>query len=600
MEQELSTRALCDLLIAQGLLTPEGGQGILQKDAELKRVLLREREGQFRRLGLEGPAATVSAMDVVAYLRLRVPGSAEGKILTEERIAEAVAQSFDLPFFKINPLELNANFITNQFPRRYPHRHMVVPLREEKGRILTAIPDPSFRSVVDDLSRQLGKVFQPVLATKSDILKVITEFYGMRSSLDRAAEEFGAIQSDINNLENLIEIKQGAEIESDNAVIRRLSDYLFTYALDQEASDIHFEPKRSTANVRLRIDGMLHTVLQMRREIHNALISHLKTRCRMDIAEKRRPQDGRHKLAYYGQEVELRLSTLPVAFGEKLVIRIFNPDVLIQDISGLGFYKREQELFEKWIQSPNGLILVTGPTGSGKTTTLYSALNIVATPDVSVTTIEDPIEMVVEKFNQTAVQPKVGITFASALRTILRQDPDVIMVGEIRDAETAENAIQSALTGHLVLSTLHTNDAPTAVTRLLELGVEPYLVASVLLGVMGQRLVRRICPDCAETVMLNEEQMEILKIPSKNRKELPVKHGAGCFSCRKTGYRGREGIYEAFEMTDKIRKLVKDNPDLTELRKAAIDQGMVTLREAAVKKLAMGITTFEEVIRVTI
>ena len=600
MDQELTTRTLCQILVQQGLLEARNAGEIEARDHELRTAILKERRGQFRRLGLEGRAASISAVDVLSYLQLRAPGSENGKVLTEDRLTEIVAGHFGLRFEKINPLELKADFVTSQFPQRYANRHMIVPIRAEGGKILTAIPDPSAQPLLTDLSKQLGRVYEPVLAPKTDILKVITEFYGMRSSLQQAGEEFGAIKTDLSNLENLIELKQGAEIESDNRVIGKLVDYLFNYALDHKASDIHIEPKRSTAHVRLRIDGMLHTVLEMRREIQAALVSHMKTRARMDIAEKRRPQDGRHKLSHYGKEVELRLSTLPVAFGEKLVIRIFNPDVLIQDIDKLGFFQREQRLFESWIQSPNGIILVTGPTGSGKTTTLYSALNQIATPQVSVTTIEDPIEMVIERFNQTAVNPKIGVTFAGALRTILRQDPDIIMVGEIRDQETAENAVQAALTGHLVLRTLHTNHAATAITRLLELGIEPYLVSSTVLGVIGQRLVRRICPECNETVMLSQEQMELLKIPTKSRKELPVQQGAGCNACRNTGYRGRDGIYEAFEVNDKVRRLIKDNPDIVELRKAGLDQGMITMREAGVKKLAMGITTFEEVLRVTI
>lgn len=600
MEQELTTHGLCQILVQDGLLDAQSAHDIEARDNELRTAILRERRGQFRRLGLEGRAASISAVDVLAYLRLREPGSENGKVLTEDRLTERVAQHFEMRFEKINPLELNAEFVTSQFPQRYANRHMIVPIRAEGRKILTAIPDPSTRPLLAELSKQLNRDFEPVLAPKTDILKVITEFYGMRSSLKQAGEEFGAIKSDLSNLENMIELRQGAELESDNRVIAKLVDYLLNYALDHKASDVHLEPKRSTAHVRLRIDGMLHTVLEMRREIHAAMVSHLKTRARMDIAEKRRPQGGRHKVSHYGQEVELRLSTLPVAFGEKMVIRIFNPEVLIQDVEKLGFFQREQQLFEKWIQSPNGIILVTGPTGSGKTTTLYSGLNQIATPDVSVTTIEDPIEMVMERFNQTAINPKIGVTFASALRTILRQDPDIIMVGEIRDQDTAENAVQAALTGHLVLSTLHTNDAPSAITRLLELGIEPYLVSSTVLGVIGQRLVRKICPDCKETVMLSQEQMELLGIPTKSRKELPVQQGAGCNSCRNTGYHGRDGIFEAFEITDKVRKLIKDNPDIVELRKAGLDQGMITLREAAVKKLAMGLTTFSEVVRVTI
>ncbi|RMD60373.1 MAG: type II/IV secretion system protein, partial [Nitrospirae bacterium] len=367
----------------------------------------------------------------------------------------------------------------------------------------------------------------------------------------------------------------------------------------QRASDIHIEPKRDYSMIRFRIDGVLHNINRIPKNVHPALISRIKTLARLDIAEKRRPQDGRIKTVQEGREVELRISTLPTAFGEKVVIRIFDPEVLIQDLDELGFPKRELELFKHFLSFTHGLILVTGPTGSGKTTTLYSALKTLSTTEVNVTTIEDPIEMVYEGFNQTSVQPQIGITFATALRTLLRQDPDIIMVGEIRDRETAENAIQASLTGHLVLSTLHTNDAPTSITRLLDLGLPPFLINPSLIGVVAQRLVRRICKNCAVTYKLSYEECRLLSIDYNRMKNIGVKKGIGCPECRGTGYYGRTGIFEILEMTETIRELVDRRAPPSLIREAARKEGMVVLREAAIDKMIKGITTIEEVIRVT-
>jgi general secretion pathway protein E len=344
---------------------------------------------------------------------------------------------------------------------------------------------------------------------------------------------------------------------------------------------------------------MLHDIHRIPKAVHPALVSRIKTLARMDIAEKRRPQDGRIKTEHDGKEVELRISTLPVAFGEKVVMRIFDPSVLMQEIGELGFFPRELELFRSFISNPHGLILVTGPTGSGKTTTLYSALKILSTTDVNVTTIEDPIEMVYERFNQTAVHPQIGLTFASCLRTILRQDPDIIMVGEIRDLETAENAVQSSLTGHLVLSTLHTNDAPSSVTRLIDLGLQPFHINAVLLGVVAQRLLRKVCPQCTEQYDITREECQILGISYEKAKSHRVSFGRGCPNCRGTGYYGRTGIYEIMEMTDPIREAIEERSTPPQIRKLAKANNMLTLRECAIKKLLTGSTTVDEVVRVT-
>jgi general secretion pathway protein E len=351
--------------------------------------------------------------------------------------------------------------------------------------------------------------------------------------------------------------------------------------------------------VRLRIDGVLHPIYTLPKAVHPAVISRIKTLSRLNIAEKRRPQDGRMKIEYSGKEVELRISTVPVAFGEKAVLRLLNPDVLFQDLEELGFFPFDLIQFRSFLEKPHGIILVTGPTGSGKTTTLYSALRYLSTPEKNIVTIEDPIEMVCSEFNQIAVQPQVDITFANSLRSILRQDPDIIMVGEIRDQETADNAIQAALTGHLVLSTLHTNDSASSLTRLIDLGVEPFLISSTLIGVLAQRLVRKICPHCEESFSLNSEDLQSLGFTFLDREKVELKRGKGCINCRNTGYWGRSGVFEVLTITPPVKKQISQKVDADAIKKKASEDGMTTLRENAIKKMLKGATTYQEVLRIT-
>jgi general secretion pathway protein E len=538
----------------------------------------------------------VSAIEVAASLGL-APPEASGQTLTEDMITEIVAKYAGLPFKKIDPLKLNPEIITQILSRAFARRWVAVPIEREDDKLTVAVADPFNLEVVENIERMGYKVSR-VLSPKTDILKIITEFYGFRSSVTAAAKEMAA-EVDLGNLEQFVKMKSVSEIEATDKHIVNAVEFLFRYAFDQRASDIHIEPKREVTEVRLRIDGMLHTIHKVPKAVHPAMISRIKMLSRMDIAEKRRPQDGRIKTDYKGREVELRVSTMPVAFGEKVVIRIFDPDILLQDLEELGFAPREYELFRSFIARPHGIILVTGPTGSGKTTTLYSALKAISTPEVNVITIEDPIEMVHDRFNQVGVQPQIGVTFGSTLRTVLRQDPDIIMVGEIRDLETAENAVQAALTGHLVFSTLHTNDAPTAITRLLDLGVPAYLISSTVIGIMAQRLVRRICKQCERTYELLPEEAEAVGLSPARHGNILVKYGEGCVHCRGTGYLGRTGIYEVMEVNEKIKPLITDKANVDAVRKAAVADGMVVLREAAVKKMMNGETTFDEVIRVT-
>ena len=397
----------------------------------------------------------------------------------------------------------------------------------------------------------------------------------------------------------LDEVRSG-KLDANDSHIIHICDWLFTYAFQQRASDIHLEPRREVSNVRFRIDGALHQVYQIPTPVMAAMTSRIKVMGRMDVVEKRRPQDGRLKtVSPDGSEVELRLSTMPTAFGEKFVMRIFDPETLIKDYKDLGFGEEDERKWKHMVSQPHGIVLVTGPTGSGKTTTLYSTLKSLATPEVNVCSVEDPIEMVEPSFNQMQVQAGLGVNFAAGIRTLMRQDPDIIMVGEIRDLETAEMAVQAALTGHLVLSTLHTNDAPAAISRLIDLGVPGYLIQSTLLGVMAQRLIRTICPHCREQVDLDDATWENLVAPWKapNPKGMTAR-GKGCLECRMTGYMGRMGIYETMVLSPEVKRFITDTTDLESFREAAYKDGLKPLRINGAMKVAAGLTTVDEILKI--
>ena len=519
-------------------------------------------------------------------------------VITDVVIARVLAKKADLPTVKLDPLKLDIDFVHKTVSRPFAARHLMMPFAHKGDEILMAVADPFDEEGIDLFRQTSPKTVKRYVTPYGDLVRLIHEFYGFRSSLSKA-ERVMTQGTDLGNLEQLVHMQSGAEIEASDKHVVNAVQYLLHHAYDMRASDIHLEPKRDHALARFRIDGVLHDIASIPRVVYPAVVNRIKALSRMDIAEKRRPQDGRIKTDREGKEVELRISTVPVAFGEKIVLRIFDPDMLIRDLGSLGFMPDELEVFEEFILHPHGIVLVTGPTGSGKTTTLYSALKVVAQPGVNVVTIEDPIEMVMQALNQIAVNTKIGLTFGSALRTVLRQDPDIIMVGEIRDTETAENAVQAALTGHLVLSTLHTNDAPTAITRLQDLGIPPFLLSSTLLGVIAQRLVRVICSRCKEDHLLGPEEMRVLGLPPERGTSLMVKRGKGCVYCRKTGYYGRVGIFEMLRIDEAMRDLIDKKADALILRDHAVKGGMMTLKEAALSKLVRGITSFEEIIRVT-
>ncbi len=582
------------LLVKRKLLSPADEREVAIK-GEAQRARLRKSHDSFyssRRL--QTISETVSPAEVIASFELKVPGTE--KFLTEDAITEAVAAEVGLAYLKIDPLKLNLDIVTSHIPRPFAQRYLVVPVEEKGGVVTLAVADPFNLEAVESLKATRKMRIELVLSSKSDILKIVREFYGFRYSVGAAEKESSSI-GDLGNLEQYVRLKGSVELEATDQHIVNAVEYLLHYAYEQKASDIHIEPKRDRSVVRLRIDGVLHYIHTVPKAVHPSVISRIKMLSRMDIAEKRRPQDGRIKTEFKDREIELRVSTLPTAFGEKVVIRIFDPELLFQDISSLGFTQRELETFSSFLRKTNGIVLVTGPTGSGKTTTLYSALKSLSSPEVNIVTIEDPIEMIVEEFNQVGVQPQVGVDFAGSIRTILRQDPDIIMVGEIRDRETADNAVQAALTGHLVFSTLHTNDAPSTVTRLSDLGVPNFLINSTVAGIIAQRLVRKICVHCRKERALGPEEVQYLRL--KNDREYRVWYGEGCPECRGTGYKGRTGVFEILDITERVKSVVARTSDTNSVFRAAREDGMSTLRESAVRKMLQGGTTYEEIVSVT-
>jgi general secretion pathway protein E len=450
------------------------------------------------------------------------------------------------------------------------------------------------------MARVLKRRVKRVITNPQDVERYLVEFYGVSHSMAGAAKAAEKPTSKVGNFEQLTELGKMGEPDANDKHIVHLVDWLLQFAFEQRASDIHVEPRREFTRVRFRIDGVLHQVHEIPANVASAITSRLKSLGRMDVSDRRRPQDGRIKTKTpAGKEIELRLSTMPTAFGEKLVLRIFDPAVLSRSFEELGFSSHDLAAWKFMTSHPYGFILVTGPTGSGKTTTLYSALKQLAKPEINVCTIEDPIEMVEPAFNQMQVQPSIDVDFASGVRTLLRQDPDIIMVGEIRDRETATTAIQAALTGHLVLSTLHTNDAPSAITRLADIGVQPFLIGATLLGVVAQRLVRTLCPHCKQSAPLDVKAWQSLIGANAIPHPKIGYRAVGCEECRQTGYLGRTGLYEMLTMRKELAAMMQeDNINAGKLREAALQLGMRSLRVSGADKVSSGLTTIEEVLTV--
>lgn len=599
LKNPLADDAICRILVKKQLLSKSQAGEILSKSDKLKQSLERadkkKRCGETRALRIPAPVSLVDVIDSLKLKQLKKPSLP----LDEEAVYQALAEEWRIPYQKIDPIKLDLGIVTATIPHTFAMKHLVLPVSINNGCLTVATINPFNVEVMEDIARATNLEIRAVVSPKKDIIKLINEFFGFKRSIAAAEDQFGQPVVDLGNLEQYVQLKSADELPSNDQHIVNAVTHLFTYAFDQRSSDIHIEPKRRSSMVRMRIDGVLHTVYKIPKNVHSAIVSRIKNLSRLDMAEKRRPQDGRIKTDKEGVEVEIRVSIIPTAFGEKVVLRIMDPDILFQDLDQLGFTPTDLIRYNKFISIPNGIVLVCGPTGSGKSTTLYSTLRYLSTPEINITTVEDPIEMIHEDFNQIGVNPVVGVTFGSILRNILRQDPDVIMIGEMRDLETAEHAVQAALTGHLVLSTLHTNDAPSSITRLIDLGIPPFLIQATLRGIVAQRLVRKNCSYCKEAFRISTADLTSMGLKVGNPENVTVYRGTGCQRCRGTGYMGRTGVHEVLSYTDSLRQLTTENADLEQIRAKAMAEGMVSMRDNAIKKFLSGLTTYQEVMRVT-
>ena len=511
-----------------------------------------------------------------------------------------LGEKVDQAVYQIDPLKINVTAVAEVMSRAFAERHRILAVEVNDKEVVIASSEPYIKSWESNLEHVLRKRVRRVLTDPRLIARHTAEFYTMAGSVNRAR---GADRADagpgVTNLEQMLELGSMKEPDANDQHIVNIVDWLLQYAFEQRASDIHIEPRRDVGKVRFRIDGVLHSVYELPQQVCAAVTSRIKILGRMDVAEKRRPQDGRLKTRTpEGNEVELRLATLPTAFGEKLVMRIFDPDVLQKTFEQLGLADEDLARWHRMTGQGNGIVLVTGPTGSGKTTTLYSTLRQLATAEVNVCTIEDPIEMVEGAFNQMQVNHSINLDFSSGVRALMRQDPDIIMVGEIRDLETANMAVQAALTGHLVLSTLHTNDSPSSISRLLELGVPAYLIRATVRGVMSQRLVRILCPSCKTLTPLDPAAWRELTQPWEIEAPQQVARPVGCKLCRNTGYMGRQGIYEVLVNSPAVQPHITPQLETAKIRQVAMSEGMHTLRLSGAMRVARGETTIEEVMRV--
>lgn len=517
--------------------------------------------------------------------------------LTLETLTKWLAEKVNQPYLRIDPLKIDVHKITSVVSQAYAAKLKILPVEVNSSELTIATCEPFITNWEAELARITKLIIKRVIINPRDLERYLVEFYGVSKSILGAV---GQKQDEpialIQNFEQLVKIGKAGEPDANDRHIVSIVDWLLQFAFEQRASDIHLEPRREKGRVRFRIDSVLHVVHELPVVLMIAITSRLKSLGRMDVTDRRRPQDGRVKtITASGKEVEMRLSTMPTTFGEKLVIRIFDPEMLVKSYKELGFTNHDQQQLNSIIDNPHGIILITGPTGSGKTTSLYSILNQIARPEINICTIEDPIEMVEPQFNQMQVQSSIGVDFASGVRTLLRQDPDIIMIGEIRDQETADVAIQAALTGHLVLSSLHTNDAPSAITRLIDIGMQPFLLNATIQGVIAQRLLRTLCPHCKESVATDKQSWLEFTSPIKLKMPPKICKPVGCDECRHTGYMGRTGIYEILIMDSKIRENVSAHANLDLLREIALKSGMRALKISGAQKIADGLTTLEEV-----
>ena len=559
-----------------------------------------EADKTMKRFGSTQSAQHPLVRLAAAGLQRKGPSGGAIKTLDIEALTAWLAQRCGMQYLRIDPLKVDVGRVADVMSITYAERRLALPLQVVLTEITVATCEPFDIAWVPEIEAHTRKSIKLVLVSPLELQKYTTEFYTLARSVRSAAKkgETAAIAS----FEQLVELgRSNRQLDANDQGVVQVVDWLWQYAFDQRASDIHLEPRRDLSAIRFRIDGVMHTVYQLPPGVMNAMIARIKLLGRMDVIEKRRPLDGRIKTRNPdGDEVEMRLSTLPTAFGEKMVMRIFDPDTTVKTLEGLGFGGHDAKRWQELVGRPNGIILVTGPTGSGKTSTLYSTLRRIATDEVNVCTIEDPIEMIQPAFNQTQVQPALDFSFAEGVRALMRQDPDIIMVGEIRDLETAEMAIQAALTGHLVFSTLHTNDAASAITRLVDLGVPPYLIGATVVGVLAQRLVRTLCVDCKQPdPELTTEALAAFAKPWRLTGQPTPYRAVGCLECRMSGFRGRTGLFELLSVTPAAVSCIQPVPDATRLRQQALQDGMRPLRLAGAMKVGEGLTTLQEVLSAT-
>ncbi len=579
-DHRLTVEEVLDDLVADGMVARPVAQGLLFTVTPKDRA---ERH----------------ALELVADAKIHHANSTK-RIITLEELTFWLAKRTGLDYLRIDPLKIDAPNVGDLVTASYAAWNRILPVSITAEQVVFATSEPYLTGWIEELGGIIKREIVRVVANPRDIERYRKEFFGVSNSVKGASNTEGNKRLfGLGNLEALVELGKSGQIDANDSHIVHIVDWLLQYAFDQRASDIHLEPRREVGNIRFRIDGVMHPVYQVPALVMTAVTSRIKILGRMDVAEKRRPQDGRIKTrSEDGRELEMRLSTMPTAFGEKLVMRIFNPDVLLRDFADLGFGEEDAKRWQAMVGRPHGIILVTGPTGSGKTTTLYSTLKTLATPLVNVCTVEEPIEMVEPAFNQMQVQHNIGLDFASGIRTLMRQDPDIVMVGEIRDRETAEMAVQASLTGHLVLSTLHTNDAPAAITRLLDIGVPHYLIKATVIGVVAQRLVRTLCPHCKQDAPTDPDLWESLVNPWKLHAPDTLWHPKGCLECRNTGYYGRIGLYEILTLDAELRELIVADFNETPLRRLAYQKGLRPLRISGAFKAARGVTSMEEVFKV--
>lgn len=582
--QTLTLRDICSALMESGEITQQDAEKVLT--ANLGAASGAGHTPQRHPLELVAIAALTSQRD--------------GRTLDLERLTHWLARWGGQDYYHIDPLKIDTPAIARVMSYAFAQRHGILAVEITPDEVVIASTEPFKREWESNLRQAVRKDIRRVVANPEDIRRYTVEFYQLASSVSKASGGQSPGSAGNQNFEQLLDLGASENPDANDQHVVKIVDWLLQYAFDQRASDIHIEPRRTVTQVRFRIDGVLHNVYEFPEHVGVAVTSRLKILGRLNVAEKRRPQDGRIKTRKPdNSEVELRLATMPTAFGEKMVMRIFDPEVLLKSSEQLGFSKEDRERWQTMTSRPHGIVLVTGPTGSGKTTTLYSTLKQLASPELNICTIEDPIEMVEPAFNQMQVQTNIDLTFAHGVRALLRQDPDIIMIGEIRDLETAEMAVQAALTGHLVLSTLHTNDAPSAITRLMELGIPPYLIRATVLGVMAQRLARTLCPHCKQPGEPDAQAWQTLTRPWKAPLPRQFHHPVGCLECRNTGYLGRAGVYEIMALSDKLTRQITDRCELEQLRLDAYKEGMKSLRLSGAQKVAAGLTTVEEILRVT-